>query len=50
MHHAERQGGPVAAAHGELQHLQPLVGCGEGQEMYGVELYAVVRLAVVDEG
>ena len=27
-----------------------LVGCDEGQEMYGVELYAAVRLAVVDEG
>ncbi len=26
------------------------VGCGEGQEMYGVELYGAVRLAVVDEG
>ena len=34
----------------KLRHSWSLVGCGEGQEMYGVELYAAVRLAVVDEG
>ena len=59
MLHARRPGGPVAAAqkawHTAMS-LRPapnswsLVGCDEGQEMYGVELYAAVRLAVVDEG
>ena len=33
-----------------MRHLWPLVGCGEGRGMYGVELYAAVRLAVVEEG
>ena len=33
-----------------MRHSWSLVGCDEGQEMYGVELYAAVRLAVVDEG
>ena len=47
MHHAERLEGPVAAAQNCATYI---VGCGEGQEMYGVELYAAVRLAVVDEG
>ena len=48
MHHAERSGGPVAAT--QKCASWSLVGCDEGQEMYGVELYAAVRLAVVDEG
>ena len=34
----------------KMRHSWSLVGCDEGQEMYGVELYAAVRLAVVDEG
>ena len=33
-----------------MRHSWSFVGCDEGQEMYGVELYAAVRLAVVDEG
>ena len=33
-----------------MRHSWPLVGCDEGRGMYGVELYAAVRLAVVDEG
>ena len=34
----------------ELRHLYPLVGCSEGREMWDVEIYAAVRLAVADEG
>ena len=34
MHHAERSGGPVAAAQKCATH-GPLSACGEGQEMYG---------------
>ena len=49
MLHAERLDDPVAAAQ-KMRHLWPFVGCGEGREMYGVELYAAVRLAVVEEG
>ena len=48
MLHARRLGGPVVTAQ-NARSMSP-VGCGEGQEMYGVELYAAVRLAVVDEG
>ena len=33
-----------------MHHSWSLVSCDEGQEMYGVELYAAVRLAVVGEG
>ena len=33
-----------------MRHLWSLVCFGEGRGMYGVELYAAVRLAVVDEG
>ena len=33
-----------------MRHTWSLVGCDEGRGMYGVELYAAVRLAVVDEG
>ena len=33
-----------------MRHSCPLVGCGEGRGLYGVELYAAVRLAVVEEG
>ena len=49
MHDAESPGGPVAAAQ-EMRHSWSLVGCDEGQEMYSVEFYAAVRLAVVDAG
>ena len=48
MHHAEWLGGPVAAA--QNAPLCPLVGYSERREMYCVELYAAVRLSVVDEG
>ena len=34
----------------KMCHSWSLVGCDEGRGMYGVELYAAVRLAVVDEG
>ncbi len=34
----------------KLRHSWSLAGCGEWQEMYGVDIYAAVRLAVVDEG
>lgn len=34
----------------QLRHLCLLVGRGEWLEMYGVEPYAAVQLAVVDEG
>ena len=33
-----------------MRHLWSLVSSDRGREMYGVELYAAVRLAVVDEG
>ena len=33
-----------------MRHSWSFVGCDEGRGMYGVELYAAVRLAVVDEG
>ncbi len=33
-----------------MRHSWPFVCLGTGREMYGVELYAAVRLAVVDEG
>ena len=33
-----------------MRHSWPLVGCGVGRGMYGVEPYAAVRLAVVEEG
>ena len=48
MLHAERPDGLVAAA----QHAPFMVLCRlrRGAGMYGVELYAAVRLAVVDEG
>ena len=49
MHHAERSDGPVAAAQKCATH-GPLSVATNQQEMYGVELYAAVRLAVVDEG
>ena len=49
MPHARRPGGPVAAG-AKMRHLWSLVCFGEGRGMYGVELYAAVRLAVVDEG
>ena len=48
MLHARQPGGPVAAAQNCATQWS-LVGFGEGQKMYGVELYAAVRLAVVDE-
>ena len=34
----------------KLRHSWSLVDFGEGRGMYGVELYAAVRLAVVEEG
>ena len=49
MLHARRPGGPVAAAQNCATH-GPLSVATRDQEMYGVELYAAVRLAVVDEG
>ena len=49
MHHAERPDGPVAAAQKCANH-GPLSVATRGGGMYGVELYAAVRLAVVDEG
>ena len=33
-----------------MHRLLPPVGIGAGREIYGVELYAAVRLAVVEEG
>ena len=49
MLHAERPDGPVAAAQ-KMRHSWSFVGCDEGRGMYGVEFYAAVRPAVVDEG
>ena len=49
MLHAERPDGAVAAAQ-KMRQPWSFVGCDEGRGMYGVELYAAVRLAVVDEG
>ena len=33
-----------------MRHSRPLVCSGTGRGMYGVELYAAVRLALVEEG
>ena len=30
----------------KLRYVWPLVGCGEGWRIYGVEPYAAVRLAI----
>ena len=49
MPHARRPGGPVAAAQ-KCATYGPLSVLARGGGMYGVELYAAVRLAVVDEG
>ncbi len=48
MHHARRPSCGRGGA--KLRHLCPCVSYSEGREMYGVELNAAVRLAVVDEG
>ena len=42
----------MRSGHGgaRMRYQCPLVGYSEGREMYGVELYTAVRLAVVDEG
>ena len=49
MLHARRPGRSGRGG-AKLCHSWSLVGCDEGRGMYGVELYAAVRLAVVDEG
>ena len=49
MHHARRPDYPVAGG-AKMRHLWSLVSSDRGREMYGVELYAAVRLAVVEEG
>ena len=49
MLHAERPGGPVAAAQSAPPMAPPCL-FWHGAGVYGVELYAAVRLAVVDEG
>ena len=49
MHRAERPDGPFAGVQKCPNH-GPLSVATRGRGMYGVELYAAVRLAVVDEG
>ena len=49
MHNAERSGGPVAAAQKCATH-GPLSVATRGRRCTAWELYAAVRLAVVDEG
>ena len=47
--HPREAAGRSGCGGAKLRHSWSLVGFGEEQEMCGVELYAAVRLAVVDE-